>query len=73
MFTKLWTIKLSDWERALVVAIVAAPIGLLYDWATQPTFILSWQALIKGAVAGGLGYIIKNFITGQQGNMLTNK
>lgn len=73
MFTNLWTVKLSDWERALIVAIVAAPIGLLYDWATQPTFILSWQALVKGAMAGGLSYIIKNLLTGANGNLLTNK
>jgi hypothetical protein len=71
--TALWRIKLSDWERALIVAIVAAPIGLLYDWATQATFVLSWQALVKGAVAGGLGYIIKNLLTGINGNILTNK
>lgn len=72
-FTNLWTVKLSDWQRALIVAILAAPIGIFYDWATQPTFVFTWQSVLKGAVAGGLGYIIKNFITGAQGNVLTNK
>ena len=73
MFTNLWTVKLSDWERAFVVAILAAPLGILYDWATIVNYAFSWQGLIKGAVAGGVGYVIKNFITGIQGSILSNK
>jgi len=73
MFTKLGTIKLSDLERAFLVAILAAPLGILYDWATIANYAFSWQGLIKGAIAGGVGYIIKNFITGIQGSILSNK
>lgn len=73
MFTKLWTVKMSDAERMFIIAILSAPIGILYDWATIANYVFSWQGLIKGAVAGGLAYVIKNFITGQQGNLLTNK
>ena len=72
-FTNLWTIKLSDWQRAFIVAVLAAPLGILYDWATVANYVFSWNGLIKGAVAGGVGYIIKNFITGLQGNVLSNK
>ncbi len=73
MFTNLWTVKLSDAERMFIVAVFAAPIGILYDWATIANYVFVWQGLIKGAVAGGLGYVIKNFITGLNGNVLTNK
>ena len=73
MFTKLWTVKLSDWERAFIVAIMGAPLGIIYDWATISNYEFSYQGLIKGAVAGGVGYIIKNLITGQSGKILTNK
>ncbi len=73
MWTKLWDVKLSDLERAFIVAVLAAPLGILYDWATIANYAFSWQGLIKGAVAGGVGYIIKNFITGIQGNILSNK
>ena len=73
MWTNLWTVKMSDWQRALVVAVIAAPIGLLYDWATQPQFILTLKALLKGAIAGGAGYMIKNFLTGAGGSLLSNK
>ncbi len=73
MFTQLWTVKLNDWQRAFVVAVLAAPLGILYDWATVLNYEFSWNGLIKGAVAGGVAYILKNFFTGQQGNLLTNK
>jgi hypothetical protein len=73
MFSKLWTVKMTDAERMFVIAVFSAPIGILYDWATVVNYEFSWNGLIKGAVAGGLGYIIKNFITGSNGNILTNK
>lgn len=72
-FTNLWTIKLSDWQRALIIAVLAAPLGILYDWATITNYEFSWQGLVKGAVAGGIGYLLKNFITGQNGSLLSNK
>ena len=72
-FSKLWRLKLNDFGRALILAILAAPLGLLYDWATQPDFIFTVQALVKGAVAGGAGYLIKNLLTGVNGKILSNK
>ncbi len=72
-FTELWTVKLSDAWRMFIIAVLSAPIGILYDWATVANYEFSWQGLIKGAVAGGLAYIIKNFITGLNGKILTNK
>jgi hypothetical protein len=71
--TALWRIKLSDSWRAFIVAVVAAPVGILYDWATVANYAFTWNSLLKGAVAGAAGYLIKNFITGLQGNILTNK
>jgi len=73
IFTKLWKVKMTDWQRGLVCAILGMPFGVLYDWATQTTFVFSWRDLLKGAVAGGLAYIGKNFITGTNGKILSNK
>jgi hypothetical protein len=33
-FTTLWTIKLSDWQRGLVVAILTTPLTIIYDTVT---------------------------------------
>jgi hypothetical protein len=54
------------------MAILGAPLGVIYDWATLINFEFSWKGLIKGAVAAGVGYLIKNFMTGINGNILTN-
>ena len=71
-FTELWTVKLSDWERGLVVAVLTVPLGILYDWATITDYQLNWRSIVKGAVVGFVAYITKNFSTGSGGNVLTN-
>lgn len=72
-FSNLWTVKLSDIQRAFIVAVLAGPLGILYDWATMENFQLNWRSVAKGAVAGGIGYLMKNFFTGANGKVLTNK
>lgn len=71
-FTELWTVKLSDWERGLVIAILSLPFGILFDWATTEGYQINWRSMLKGAVVGFLSYIGKNFMTGREGNLLTN-
>lgn len=71
-FTELWTIKLGDWGRGLVVAILTVPFGVLLDWATTEGYQINWRSMLKGAVGGFLAYISKNLITGKQGNLLTD-
>jgi len=73
MFTELWSIKMSDWQRGLVVAILTTPIGIVYDWAMGEGLVINWRSVVKGAIAGGLAYIGKNLITGSSGKLLTNK
>lgn len=72
-FTKLWTVKLGDVGRAFIIAVLAGPLGILYDWAMLENFQLNWKSVLKGAIAGGVGYLLKNFITGEQGKVLSNK
>ena len=75
MFTQLWTIKLSDWQRGLIVAILTTPLTIIYDTVTATPMILTfdWKKILGAALAGGVGYLLKNLLTGQQGNLLTNK
>ena len=72
-FTTLWTVKLGDVGRAFVVAVLAGPLGILYDWAMMENFQLNWRSVVKGAVAGGAGYLLKNVVTGANGKILSNK
>jgi len=74
-FSQLWTTKLSDWQRGLIVAILTTPLTIIYDTvtATPMTLTFDWKKILGAAIAGGIAYILKNFFTGVQGNLLTNK
>jgi len=74
-FTDLWTVKLSDWQRGLIVAILTAPLTVIYTslTATPVTLVFDWKAIVGGAMAGGIAYILKNLSTGSNGKLLTNK
>jgi len=75
MFTKLWTVKMSDWERGLVVAILTTPLTIIYDTVTTTPMVLTfdWKRILGAAIAGACAYLIKNFLTGVQGGLLTDK
>lgn len=74
-FTELWTLKMSDWQRGLVVAILTTPLTIIYDTvtATPMTLTFDWKKILGTAIAGGVAYLLKNFVTGSQGKLLTNK
>lgn len=73
MFTKLGNIKLSDWQRALIVAILTTPITIIYDVAVTGGLTFDWRKILAGAIAGGTGYLLKNLLTGINGSIGTNK
>ena len=73
MFTKLFTVKLSDWQRALIIAILTGPLTIIYDTISIGSLTFDWKKIITIAITGGIGYVLKNLLTGQNGNMLTNK
>ena len=72
-FTELWTIKMSDWQRGLVVAACTIPFTIIYDTVMSGALDFDWKKILGGFIAGGLGYILKNFSTGSSGNVLSNK
>ena len=71
-FSNLWNVQLNDFGRALVISAVAAPLGILYDWATIAGYTMTLVSILKGSVAG-VAYLLKNFLTGSGGKLLTNK
>ena len=73
MWSKLGTIKLSDWQRGLIVAILTIPLGMIYDTMMAGSFTFDWRAIVRAAIVGGIAYISKNLGTGINGKLLTNK
>ncbi len=75
IFTNLWTVKMSDWQRALVIAVITGPLSIIYDslQAWDGSFHFDWKGILRAAILGFISYFGKNFITGLKGNLLTNK
>lgn len=73
MFTKLWMLKMGDWERAFVIAIITAPLTIILQSVNAGSLVVNWKTILAAALSGGIAYILKNLGTGQNGNMLTNK
>ncbi len=73
MFTKLGTIKLSDWSRGLIIAIIMAPLTIIYQSVSAGTLVFDWKAIVAAAMTGGVAYLLKNLGTGSGGKLLTNK
>ena len=73
MFSRLWSVKLSDWQRALVVAVITAPLGIVYDTVSSGSFDFDWKAILRAAILGFIAYFGKNFVTGSNGKLLSNK
>ena len=72
-FTKFGTIKLSDFWRGLIVAIATTPLTIIYQSVSAGTLIFDWKVIVTTAIAGGIGYLLKNLATGEGGKLLTNK
>ena len=71
--TNLFHLQLTDWEKALLVAVLTSPITVIYQSLLSGSFDLDWKQLLAGAIAGGLGYLLKNFFTNSQGQFLTTE
>jgi hypothetical protein len=73
-FSDLWTVKLGDWGRGLVVAILTTPLTImLQSLSTTPiTLVFDWKTIGGTALAGGIAYILKNLVTGSGGDILKN-
>ena len=72
-FTKLWTVKMGDWERGLVVAIITVPLTIIMNSAVAGSITFNWKVILAAAIAGGVGYLLKNLVTGENGKLLSNK
>jgi hypothetical protein len=66
-------LNLPDWAKALVVAILSAPVDILIQSLQANGLVLDWKRILIAGLTGGLAYLAKNFLTGSGGQLLTNK
>jgi hypothetical protein len=72
MFSKLGTIKLSDWWRGLVVAVIMAVLTTAYETIQKGLLEINWNTVLVAGLGAGISYVLKNMGTGQGGQILTN-
>lgn len=69
----MFTLKLGDFGRGLLVAVLAAVAAQLLLMLNVPGFsfeTFQWAETFRIALVSGLGYLLKNLATDNQGNVL---
>lgn len=64
----------SDIGKGLVVAVFASVAMYLLGVLNTPSFdfsLINWTEIGRVALSSGLGYLVKNLVTDNQGNFLT--
>lgn len=72
-FTDLWSVKLGDWGRALIIAIITAPLTIILQSVNAGSLVINWKTVLAAALSGEIAYLLKNLGTGAGGNLLSNK
>ena len=71
--SKLWSLCKNDWFKGLVVAVITAPLTIIYQSVSAGGLVFDWKAISAAALTGGIAYLLKNLSTGEQGKLLTDK
>jgi hypothetical protein len=69
----LWKLCSSDWVKGLVVAVLTAPLTIVYESVQAGALTLNGKTIALAAMGAGLAYILKQLGTGSSGKLLTNK
>ena len=72
-FSKLGTIKLSDFWRGFIMFVIMAMLDFLYQFfAAKHSFDVDFKELCLVGIGAALTYLLKNLGTGSGGRILTN-
>lgn len=61
--SKLFSVNIKDILKGLVMAILTPAVFVLQQSVEAGSFKIEWHSVLLASIAGGLGYIIKNFFT----------
>lgn len=66
LFLKL---NLSDFQKGLITAVIAAVISFLYTFinAGGDIFMIDWMEVLKFALGAGIAYLSKNLLSNSDG------
>ena len=67
--SNLFKLNIQDVIKGITTAIIASVLIFIYNALTSNTSI-DWHQVLKVAMSSGLGYVLKNFFSDQEGNLL---
>lgn len=73
MQSSMFRLGWKDLLKGLIVAVLTAVLLYIQTAMTAPEFsflAINWIALANVSLAAGIGYLIKNFVTDNEGNIL---
>ena len=73
MKSKLFRVNLGDLGRGLLVAVLSTVFLAFGTALNAENFLFAsfdYASLIQVAMASGMAYVVKNFVTSEQGNLL---
>ena len=70
MQSELFKLASSDIVKAVVVAILTPVVGYVLSILQSGSLTIDWHQILILALSGGLGYLVKNFLSDSQGRVL---
>ena len=64
--SKKFSLKLSDWLKALLVAIATPVIAIIIKSLDAGVLTFNWKNILIAGLSAGLAYLVKNFLTPAQ-------
>ena len=65
--SEIFTVGVKDFIRGIIVATVSGVIMYIYGAVNSGTLSIDWHQVGIVALASGLGYIVKNYLTTADG------
>lgn len=67
--SKLFNLNANDFAKGLLVAILSPVVTILLQSLDAGSLTFDWKMIAKVGIAAGLSYILKNFITNNNGEV----
>lgn len=72
MTSKLGKLKINDWTKGLIIAVITAVLTIIYDMlnAGSDLTTLNWKLILTTTILATLSYLLKNLGTNNKDQFL---
>jgi hypothetical protein len=63
-------LNIEDFFKGLIVAVLSALVTFLYNTMDSGEVVLNWKMITTTSLSAALAYIIKNYLTNDEGKFL---